>query len=143
MIGAGGGDTSISAQINEAVGGGSGGVNFFSTGGDVAAGTVIGGGLLAGGVAAASIGASALLWLAVPLLLAALVSIFATMLVLIARQVILLGLVLVSPLAFAAWLLPNTDQYFRKWWSLFTQQLIVFPMLMVVFGASILAASLI
>lgn len=143
MIGAGGGDTSISAQINEAVGGGSGGVNFFSTGGDVAAGTVIGGGLLAGGVAAATIGATALLWLAVPLLLAALISIFATMLVLIARQVILLGLVLVSPLAFAAWLLPNTDQYFRKWWSLFTQQLIVFPMLMVVFGASILAASLI
>lgn len=143
MIGAGGGDTSISAQINEAVGGGSGGVNFFSTGGDVAAGTVIGGGLLAGGVAAASIGATALLWLAVPLLLAALISIFATMLVLIARQVILLGLVLVSPLAFAAWLLPNTDQYFKKWWSLFTQQLIIFPMLMVVFGASILAASLI
>lgn len=143
MIGAGGGNTSISAQINDAVGGGSGGVNFFSTGGDVAAGTVIGGGLLAGGVAAASIGATALLWLAVPLLLAALISIFATMLVLIARQVILLGLVLVSPLAFAAWLLPNTDQYFRKWWSLFTQQLIVFPMLMVVFGASILAASLI
>ena len=143
MIGAGGGDTSISAQINEAVGGGSGGVNFFSTGGDVAAGTVVGGGLLAGGVAAVSIGATALLWLAVPLLLAALISIFATMLVLIARQVILLGLVLVSPLAFAAWLLPNTDQYFKKWWSLFTQQLIIFPMLMVVFGASILAASLI
>lgn len=144
MIGAGGGPMSISGAINETVGGGSsGGVNFFSTGGDVAVGAVGVGAVGAGIAVASTLTATALLWLVVPILLAVLVSIFATMLVLIARQVILLGLVLVSPLAFAAWLLPNTDQYFKKWWSLFTQQLIIFPMLMAIFGASILAASLI
>ncbi len=144
MIGAGGGETSISGAINQVAGGqDSGGTNFFSTGGDVTLGTASVGGLVAGGAAAYAIGPMGLLFLVAILLLAVVVSIFATLLVLIARQVILLALVLVSPLAFAAWLLPNTEQYFRKWWSLFTQQLILFPMIMAVFGASILAASLV
>ncbi len=144
MIGAGGGDTSISGAINQVAGGqDSGGTNFFSTGGDLTLGTASVGGLVAGGAAAYAIGPMGLLFLVAILLLAVVVSIFATLLVLIARQVILLALVLVSPLAFAAWLLPNTEQYFRKWWSLFTQQLILFPMIMAVFGASILAASLV
>lgn len=141
MVGSGGGSNTIASQINASVG--NGGVDFFSTAGDVAAGTAVGGGLLAGGVAAFAIGASALLWLVVPLLLGVLVSMFTVLILLIARQVIILALVLVSPIAFAAWLLPNTEQYFKKWWQLFSQQLILFPMLMGVFGAAILAASLI
>lgn len=141
MVGSGGGSNTIASQINASVG--NGGVDFFSTAGDVAAGTAVGGGLLVGGVAAFAIGASALLWLVVPLLLGVLVSMFTVLILLIARQVIILALVLVSPIAFAAWLLPNTEQYFKKWWQLFTQQLILFPMLMGVFGAAILAASLI
>jgi len=61
---------------------------------------------------------------------------------LVGRQVILLALVLVSPLAFVAWLLPNTEKYFKKWSDLFLQLLIIYPVVMTIFGASLLLSNL-
>ena len=57
-----------------------------------------------------------------------------------ARYAIIVLLVLVAPLAFAAWILPNTEQYFRKWWKLFINMLLLYPMVMFVFAASIVAS---
>lgn len=63
------------------------------------------------------------------------------LLILIARQAIVLLLVVVAPVAFVAWLLPNTEQWFQRWWKLFFAMLVLFPMIALLFGASELASN--
>lgn len=74
-----------------------------------------------------------------PLLLGVII----TFVILVGRQVILLLLVIVSPIAFAAWLLPNTEQFFKKWKDLFQSMLLAYPIVMLVFGAALLSANVI
>ncbi|MEI9913497.1 MAG: hypothetical protein WDN66_00560 [Candidatus Saccharibacteria bacterium] len=56
------------------------------------------------------------------------------------RQGLLVILLLTSPIAFALYCLPNTEQYFRKWWDLFIKTLVVYPIVMIVIAASSIAA---
>lgn len=49
---------------------------------------------------------------------------------LIARQVLVVILIIAAPLAFIAWLFPNTEQHFRKWWSTFVRLLAIYPVVM-------------
>ena len=55
---------------------------------------------------------------------------------LIFRQGLILLLVLVSPVAFALYCLPNTEKYFRKWWELLVEALMVYPIIVLIFGAA-------
>lgn len=48
---------------------------------------------------------------------------------LLARQIFIVGLVVIAPLAFAAWMLPNTSKFFTQWWSLFLKLLALFPII--------------
>lgn len=93
----------------------------------------------AAGVAALYIGISALL----PLLLAALIAIITVVLVLTLRQALIIILIVVSPLAFVAYLFPNTESLFKKWRSLFQTLLLMFPIIAVIFGGSALASTII
>lgn len=43
------------------------------------------------------------------------------------RNMALMVLTVISPLAFVAWILPNTEGLFRKWWGFYTQLLALFP----------------
>jgi hypothetical protein len=97
--------------------------------------------LLAGAAGAAIlyIGLSALL----PLLLMALLAIVTVLLVLTLRQALIIILIVVSPLAFVAYLFPNTESLFKKWKSLFQTLLLMFPIIAVVFGGSALASTII
>ncbi len=106
------GDSSITAAIGGATNGGN---------------SIIGGGL----AVAAMIGL--LIAILTPVVLAIIV-VFVT---LIARQLILICLVFAAPLAFVAWLLPNTEKYFKKWSDLLIQLLVLYPVVMFVFGASL------
>jgi hypothetical protein len=54
--------------------------------------------------------------------------------ILILRKVLVVALILVSPLAFVAYLLPNTEQYFSKWLKLFTHLLLIFPIVSILLG---------
>lgn len=60
-------------------------------------------------------------------------------LILAARQALITILVIISPLAFVAYLLPSTEKYFDKWKDLFMTLLLVFPIFSVVFGGAQLA----
>lgn len=40
---------------------------------------------------------------------------------------------MISPVAFALYCLPNTEQYFRKWWNLLLKTLLVYPVVVVIF----------
>jgi len=55
---------------------------------------------------------------------------------LIFRQAAILALVIVSPVAFALYCLPNTQQYFRKWWDFLVQTLLIYPIVIVIFAVS-------
>lgn len=75
-----------------------------------------------------------------PLLVGALFALVIAFLVLLARQALIIMLIVLAPLAFVAYLLPNTESIYKKWQKLFTTLLVLFPMLSVVFGASMLAS---
>ena len=97
---------------------------------------------LAGGIAI-SIASAGGLWATLagllPLLIGALFALIIAFLVLLARQALIIMLIVISPLAFVAYLLPNTEDLFKKWRDLFMSLLVLFPLLSVVFGASQLA----
>lgn len=63
-------------------------------------------------------------------------------LILIARQAFVVLLIVVSPLAFVAYLLPNTEDWFKKWWKSLVAMLMVFPIIALVFGGSTLASTI-
>lgn len=76
-----------------------------------------------------------------PALLVALIAVLVALVVLAARQAIIIILVILSPLAFVAYLLPNTEKWFGKWRDTFFTMLFLFPAFSVVFGGSQLAAT--
>jgi len=78
-----------------------------------------------------------LLLLIIPVLVGAL-AIFIT--VELRYGIITLAL-LISPVAFALYTLPNTEEYFKRWWKLLIQALMVFPVVMTIAAvADILSA---
>lgn len=108
---------------------------FILSGGTVAAAAGIGGfALLA---SAGTVGGA--LYMLLPILLGVLIAVLVALMVMAARQAIITILVILSPLAFVAYLLPNTEKYFEKWKSLGLTMLIMFPMFSIVFGGSQLA----
>ncbi len=104
--------------------------------------------LVAGGVGAVGAGVvgfavvggvAGLLPMLVIGILTAVVALIAAVVTLAARQALVILLVAVAPLAFVAYLLPNTEKWFTKWKDLLGQMLILFPMFSLLFGASNLA----
>lgn len=59
----------------------------------------------------------------------ALIALLLTAVTLGLRQTILIFMVLVSPIALVAWVLPNTEQYARKWFKNFFQLNFMFPLI--------------
>lgn len=55
--------------------------------------------------------------------------------VVVVRQVIIIMLVIVAPIAIASTVLPNTNQWFKKWWGLFTSLLMMYPLIMILLAA--------
>lgn len=58
----------------------------------------------------------------------------AGLVLLIVRKVVVAMLVLVSPLMFVTYLLPNTEHYFQKWLRLFFQLLLLYPVVAFLLG---------
>ena len=96
--------------------------------------------VLAGGAGIALyVGLSAL----VPALLAVAIAILTVFVVLTLRQALIVLLIVVAPLAFVAYLLPNTEEWFTKWRKLFITLLLMYPIIAALFGASALASAII
>jgi hypothetical protein len=75
-----------------------------------------------------------------PILVAGALAVLVALIVLAARQAIIIVLIVVAPLAFVAYILPNTEKWFEKWRDLFTTMLLVFPLFSLLFGGSQLAS---
>ncbi|OIP85485.1 hypothetical protein AUK57_04195 [Candidatus Saccharibacteria bacterium CG2_30_41_52] len=109
-----------------------------TTTGDGGAGIV---GLILAGTAGIVVMYSSL-GLLIPVLLAAIVAVVMILFILVARQAIIILLVVISPLAFVAFLLPNTSSLFEKWRKTLTAMLVLFPVVALVIGASGFAAKI-
>lgn len=94
-------------------------------------------------VIAAGAAAYASLAVLIPVLLGAIVAVLMIILMLIARKALIVILVVVAPLAFVAFLLPNTEKLFDAWRKMFVTLLLLFPIVSIVFGASALASQII
>jgi len=120
--------------------------SLILSGGTIAAGAGIGTYL---GIAAVSTsmaggaGIGGLIILLLPLLIGMVFVVLITFLILAARQAIITILVIVAPIAFVAYLLPNTEKWFNQWRDIFLKMLFVFPAFSVIFGGSQLAAAVI
>ncbi|MCL1839681.1 MFS transporter [Candidatus Saccharibacteria bacterium] len=99
----------------------------------VGAGATIAGLAIVGGIGAA-------LWMLVPVIFAGIVAVITALIVLAARQALIIILIMIAPLAFVAYLLPNTEKWFKKWKDILLQMLIFYPMFAVLFSASQLAS---
>lgn len=64
------------------------------------------------------------------LLFTAVLGIFSTFITLALRQLLITAFVAISPLALAAWVLPNTEDLFKKWLKNFTRLILMFPLIM-------------
>ncbi len=100
---------------------------------------------VAGGVALfttlSTYGVAGSLFLLLPALVVALTAVLVALVVMAARQAIITLLVIIAPLAFVAYLLPNTEKWFDKWRSTFMTLLVLFPAFSLIFGGSQLAAT--
>lgn len=76
---------------------------------------------------AVGIGVVIILWLFGGTLL---LFIMVAFLVLMVRQILIVALLIVAPLAILAWIFPGNDKLWKAWWSSFSKLLILFPLIM-------------
>lgn len=104
---------------------------IFGTAGEVAG---------VAGIAAIAIGAAGgiqkVMFLLIPVVVGALISLLIGLFTIALRQVVVALLVMISPLAFVAYLLPNTEKLFQKWLDTLKQMLVFYPLFSALFGAS-------
>ena len=110
-------------------------VNFYDVFTTIAAGGVIG--ALAVGLAGGPLG---LLLALIPVILGGIISVLIGLATISLRQAVIILLVAIAPFAFVAYLLPNTEKYFKKWTNTFSQMLFFYPMFALLFGASKVAS---
>ena len=121
--------------LKDALESGAGGIGTTSEAagwGSAIAATIVG----VGGVAA-----FAALAIGIPTLAAGFLAIMTVFIILVVRQAGIILLVAISPVAFAAWLLPNTEDLFKKWMKMFRGLLLVFPIISLLYGAGKLAGA--
>ena len=110
-----------------------GGVKVSDMYGALAGGSVM---ALGAGMIAFETGA---IWMLIPTVLGAIVAVVTGLVTIAMRQAVVALLIMISPLAMVAYMLPNTEQWFKKWRQLLTKMLVFYPMFSLLFGASQLA----
>lgn len=111
----------------------------FPTWGDVTTNILAGGGIVLGTgavIAAAGGTVGGLIFLLLAALVPAMFAVLVAVAILAARQALITVFIIIAPLAFVAYLLPNTEEWFNRWRKLFMTMLMMFPAFSLIFGAS-------
>lgn len=95
------------------------------------------------GVGLAAVAFYATLSALLPILLIIFITIITTVVALAIRQALIILLIVISPLAFVAYLLPNTESLFHKWRKLFQDLLLMYMIIAFIFGGSKLASEIV
>jgi hypothetical protein len=98
-------------------------------------------GQAAGAVALAG-GVFALTQISFALLVTIAVGVLVLFCILVFRKIMILLLVVMSPFAFLAYVLPNTQRYFRQWYTMLTRLILMYPIIMLLFEGGRLFASI-
>ena len=101
-------------------------------------GTAATGALIAAGVTAALVGGATILLFIVSAALAVVMTVF----ILMIREAAVIVLVVTSPLAFVAGLLPNTEGVFKKWIKLTKNMLMIYPICSLIVGGALFVSNL-
>ncbi|MCB9820281.1 hypothetical protein H6796_03220, partial [Candidatus Nomurabacteria bacterium] len=105
-----------------------------------------GGAVAAGGIAflvVAGGSIASLTFLIFAALIGAAFAVLVALIILAARQALITVMIVIAPIAIAAYILPNTEDWFSKWRKGFITILMVFPVFGILFGGSQLASSII
>jgi len=97
------------------------------------------------GVTAASLGASVAVAVIIAIIVLALIILVAVMILFLmlgVRLIIVIICIILSPLAFASFILPNTQSIFKKWWDAYKAALIIYPICGLLAGISHLLRSI-
>jgi len=84
---------------------------------------------------------AAAVFLLLPALVGVILAALVALIVLAMRQALITILVIIAPLAFVAYLLPNTEKWFERWRGTFMTMLLLFPIFSLIFGGSQLAGT--
>ncbi len=95
--------------------------------------------ILAGGGLWIGFGAPGLMGLAIGVLMVMLAAFFA----LAIRQVLIIILVITAPLAFVAWILPNTENLWKMWWGMLSKALMMYPLVLLIIAGGRIGAHLV
>jgi hypothetical protein len=79
--------------------------------------------------------------LSLGVIISIIIAILATLLTLVLRKIFIMLLVILSPFALLAWILPNTSKWFKEWWTNFFKLVMMYPIIMLIFEAGRLFAS--
>ena len=101
-------------------------------------GTAATGALIAAGVTAALVGGATILLFIASAALAVVMTVF----ILMIREAAVIVLVVTSPLAFVAGLLPNTEGVFKKWIKLTKNMLMIYPICSLIVGGALFVSNL-
>lgn len=95
------------------------------------------------GIVTLVIAAAAFSWInlgaVIVAIVAALITLLTVFLILALRKALIVLLVVLAPIAFVAYVLPNTKKLFDRWLKMFTGLLLVFPIIGLLYGGSLLA----
>ena len=110
-----------------------GSVSFGNVYSAMAGGTAL---ALGGGAIAFETG---MMWMLIPTVLGAIVAVVTGLITIALRQAVVVLLIMISPMAMVANILPNTEKWFTKWKDYLIKMLVFYPMFSLLFGASSLA----
>lgn len=95
------------------------------------------------GLGIAAIAPASAFLLLMPIAVMGILALITGLLTLIFRQAVIPVLAIIAPLAFVAYLLPNTEKWFKKWLDLLLPMLLLYPIAALVFGGAKFAAGVI
>ncbi len=101
--------------------------------------TISAGGIIGSFAVGLSGGPMALLFTIIPVIFSGFIAVATGLLTISLRHAVIILLIAVSPLAFVASLLPNTEGWYRKWQKIFSQMFFFYPLFALLFGASKIA----
>ncbi len=81
--------------------------------------------------------------LAIPIAALLLIAVLAFFLTIAFRYFLIGALIIFSPLAFVAWTLPGTEQWFKKWYTTLTRLIMMYPIIVILLAAAASVGSLV
>jgi len=96
---------------------------------------------LGGALVGVAVASTALASVGMGIIVSVFLAFFSVFLTLVMRKILIITLIILSPFAFLMWILPNTEKWFKEWWSNLFKLVMMYPIVMALFEAGRLFAA--